>query len=109
MDMVKQAIVIHFRTKREQPSCWTDEKKDISQHKLANTDCHTRHKAQHIMDDLILHAKQCMAKMFKMLYDTNPFLPSQRAYFSVITSHYIMIQQNRHSSLKRRAITVYIT
>ena len=51
MDMVKQAIVIHFRTKREQPSCWTGGKKDISQHKLANTGCH---KARHIIDDLIL-------------------------------------------------------
>ena len=70
---------------------------------------HTRFTARHIMDDLILLAKQCMAKMFKMLYDTNPFLPSQRAYFSVITSHCIIVQQNRHSSLKRRAIAVYIT
>ena len=50
------------------------EKKGISQHELANTDRHTRHKVWHIMNDLILLAKQHMAKMFKMLYDAKPFL-----------------------------------
>ena len=63
--MAKQAIVIHFQPKEN--NLLVGQGKDINQHKLANTDFHTRFTARHIMDDLMHLAKQRMAKLFKML------------------------------------------